>query len=116
MAPDADAAGRLAEHGDVVRVAAECGDVVPDPAQRGLLVHQTVVADLVVLGVDGRVGEEAEDVDAVVERDEDDAAVPDQRGRVVVVAPADEQPPAGIHTMTGRRALPSVPSGAYTLR
>ena len=38
------AAGRLTGDGDVVRVAAELADVALHPPQRGLLVHQPVVA------------------------------------------------------------------------
>ena len=35
--------GRLAEHGDVVRVPAEAGDVVLHPAQRGELIEERTV-------------------------------------------------------------------------
>ena len=54
------AAGRLAADRDRGRVAAERGDVALDPAQRGLLVQQPVVAGLALLRGERRVREEAE--------------------------------------------------------
>ena len=93
MGPDTDAARGLAKDGDVAGVAAEARDVLPHPAERGLLVHDAVIAGRVALGIDGRVGEEAEHVEAVVQRDADDA-LGHERAGVVAVGAAHEQPAA----------------------
>ena len=50
----------FAEDGDVVRVAAEAGDVALHPAQGGLLIHEAVVARLAVRVGQGRVRQEAQ--------------------------------------------------------
>ena len=68
--------GRLAEHGDVGGVAAEALDVVLDPGQGGHRVEQAAVG-----GGAGGLGE-ALHPEAVVERDEDRAALR-ERGPVV---------------------------------
>ena len=89
----AQPAGRLAEDRHVVRVAAELRDVALHPAQRGLLVHQAVVA-----GAHGRAtpalsagcARKPEPAEPVVDRD-DDRALLDEPRRVVVVALADRQ-------------------------
>ena len=84
--------GGLAEDRHVVAVAAELRDVALDPPQRGLLVHEPVVARGLVgrFGAQRRVREEAEEPEAVVQRD-DDRALLDQPRRVVVVALAHDQ-------------------------
>ena len=65
---DAGGAGALSEHGDVVGVTAEAGDVALHPLQRGSLVPGAVVAagPAGLLGEQG-VAEEAEDAEAVVD-------------------------------------------------
>ena len=86
----AQAPGGLAEHRHIPGVAAEPADVALHPAQRGLLVHQPVVAGRAARPGQGLVGQEAERAEPVVERDDDDA-VPDQPGGVVVVAFPDQE-------------------------
>ena len=90
---DAQAARRLAEDRDPVRVPAEPGDVVLHPLQRQLLVHQAVVARAAVGGLRAqrRVGEEARRAQSVVDGHDDHVAVDDEPGRVEVVALADRQ-------------------------
>ena len=70
-----DAARRLPEDGDVLRIAAERGDVLLHPFEGGDLVHVGVVALGLVrmLVAQRREGEETEAPQTVVERDEDDA-------------------------------------------
>src|SRR4029077_6928901 len=76
----------FAEQGHVARIAAEAADVALHPAQRGLLVHQAVVAGRAAPAAgQRRVGQEAEGAEPVVDGDHYDA-VPDKFGRVVVVA------------------------------
>ena len=72
---------RLAEDRHVVRVAAEPRDVALHPPQRRLLVHEAVVARGLIRGLGGqrRVREEAEEAEAVVDRD-DDRALLDRAG------------------------------------
>ena len=74
----AAAAGGLAEHSDPVPVAAECVDVVPNPLQRGYLIKQASICrrprDL----------SETLDPHAVVERDDDDAALAREATAVVL--------------------------------
>ena len=66
---DADGTGGFAEDGHVVRVAAECRDVVLHPLQRRDLIVQPLVARSAVGGfrAERRVGEEAEQTQAVVD-------------------------------------------------
>ena len=87
-------AGRLAAHRDVARVAAERGDIALHPAERLLLVHQSVVAEVMALGIERRMAEIAEQAEAVVDRDDDGRAgraALDERAGVIVVALAVEQ-------------------------
>ena len=65
----------LPEDGDVVAVAAEGADVGLDPHDGGALIHDAEVAGAGARGARGELGaaHEAEDVQAVVERDHDDA-------------------------------------------
>ena len=76
--PDAVGAGRLARHRHRGRVAAEGGDVVLDPLERGDLVEQAERAGagpVTDVEVAGR-------VQAVVERDRDDAVARERRAVV----------------------------------
>jgi hypothetical protein len=85
---DRQATGRLTGDGDVVRVAAEPADVVPDPAQRALLVHQPVVAGRAAgPRRQRRVGQKPQGAEPVVDGDGRDA-IGRQFGRVVVAAGA----------------------------
>jgi hypothetical protein len=79
-----DRAGGLAEDGDVVGIAAEAGDVVVDPVEGEDLIHQAVVAGGVVRGFARELGmsEEAEDVEAVVDGDDEHAMI-EQRAVVI---------------------------------
>ena len=72
---DAGGAGRLAEDGDAIGVAAECRDVAANPAERGGHVEQAVVAAGVLrrLCAERRVGHEAERSEPIVEGDEQHA-------------------------------------------
>src|ERR1035441_7408681 len=74
---DGHGAGGLAEDSDVGGIAAEGGDVAADPGDGGGLVEQAVFAGGVVGGFGGELGvnEEAEDAEAVVHADDDDAAM-----------------------------------------
>ena len=86
-------ARRLPCNRHLVRIAAECGDVVVHPAQCGLLVGQPVVADI-ARRAERRVREKSERAEPVVDRDDDDVAAARQPARVVDVAAAvDEAPP-----------------------
>ena len=78
------ATGRLARNRHVLRIAAELLDVVPNPAQRRLLIHQAVVAGRAT-GPRGerRVGKEAKRAQAVVDRDDDDSGRREFRSVVV---------------------------------
>jgi hypothetical protein len=81
----------LTEDRDVVVVSAEALDVALHPPQRGLLVHQPVVARAATgLCAQRRVRQEAEIAQAVVDR-HDDHALAHQPGGVVVVGLADGQ-------------------------
>ena len=72
-------AGGLTEDGDVVRVAAECGDVVAHPVQGCDLVDDSGVGHRSVVIED----EEAECPDAVVDGDDDGVGGGAQPGSVV---------------------------------
>lgn len=67
-------AGGLTTHSDLVGIPAKVGDVVMDPFQGELLVQNAVVPRAVVPGFRRKVGmsKEAEDAQAVVDRDDDD--------------------------------------------
>ena len=84
------AARGFAGDGDLLGVAAERGDVVADPAQRGLLVGQAVVADRAGR-TERRVGQEAQRTQPVVDRDDDDVASGRQPARVIDVAAAVDE-------------------------
>ena len=87
-------AGRLATHRDVARVAAERGDIALHPAKRFLLVHQSVVAEVMAFGIERGMAEIAQQAEAVVDRDDDGRAgraALDERAGVIVVALAVEQ-------------------------
>jgi hypothetical protein len=83
-------AGGLAEDGDVGGVATEGGDVAADPGDGGGLVHEAVVAG----GLGGRFGgefgvtEEAEDAEAVVHGDDDDAAMGEELAVLAILGGA----------------------------
>ncbi len=81
---DTGRAGRLAEHGDVIRVAAERADAFAYPFERGDLVEDAGVARARELAV-VEIGEmeEAERPEAVVDRHDHDVAV-DGKVRAVV--------------------------------
>ncbi len=111
------AAGGLPGDGDPVRVAAELPDVVAHPAQRGLLVHQSVVAGRATgPGGQGGVGQEAEHSEPVVDGDDDERRRPpawsgrssgrrraSSRRRGTTRAPAlPGDGPAGASTRSGR--------------
>ena len=74
---DQDAAGALAEGGDIGRVAAEGRDIGLDPVQGGQVVHHPVVGQRAggLFGVERRVGEEAQGAQAIVDRDQHHAAL-----------------------------------------
>ena len=77
------AAGGLAENHHVVRVAAECADVVPGPLQRGDLVEDAVVDGLTERRVEMADVHKAESAHAVVDGHHDDVVVPGQQAAVV---------------------------------
>ena len=81
MVADRHPPGRLPGDGDLARVAAERGDVVAHPAQRGLLIGQAVVA--LARRAQRRVREEPGGPEPVVDRDDDDVALGHQPARVV---------------------------------
>ncbi len=96
---DADGAGRLAEDGHVARVAAEGADVLLHPVQGRYLVQNAVVAAGVLrgLGREGRVHQEAERAEPVVDADQHHAR-PGQRGAVVgLLGPAALVQAAAVH-------------------
>ena len=77
---DVETAGGLAEHGDVVRIAAEGADFRAHPAQRGDLVQQRLVA----ASAEFRRMQKAEDAEAVVHRHHHH--IPDPRQMLAVDA------------------------------
>ena len=85
------AAGRLTGDGDVARVAAELVDVALHPPQRGLLVHQPVVAGRAAGSRRQRgMGQEPERAEPVVDGD-DHGAFGGQLRRVVVAGAVRRQ-------------------------
>ena len=91
------AARGFAGDGHLPRIAAERGDVVADPSQRGLLVGQPVVAHRAGR-TERRVGQETERTQPVVDRDDNDVAPGGQPARVINVAAAvDEASPVNPH-------------------
>lgn len=72
----------LAEDRHATGIAAEGGDVVAHPSQRRDLILEPQVARGPILGVEFRMGEEAEDAEPVVDRHKDDARAR-QRGPIV---------------------------------
>ncbi len=90
---DAGAARRTADDGHIVGIAAEAGDVLPDPAQRRDLIHQPEIGGCLGRFVcQRRVREEAEPPDAVIGRDKDDTLLDQRRHAVAEGLPtrADE--------------------------
>ncbi len=67
-------AGAVAHHRDIARIAAERGDVGAHPLKRLDLVHQGVIARCAVaFGGQGRMRQEAEYAEAILDRDDDHA-------------------------------------------
>jgi hypothetical protein len=58
-----------------------------------LLVHDSVVTGRMALRVDRRVGEEAEDVQAIIHGDVNNIAIFYERAWVVIIAGSHERPP-----------------------
>src|SRR5690606_41987587 len=98
---DTMTAGGFTEDGHVIRVAAETGDVVLDPAQGFLLVHQPKVAAIMLKP---RVGKEAQQTQTVVQGDDDDILVY-QAGRVILTAAAAENERAAMHPHHDRQVF-----------
>ena len=74
---DLSAAARLAEDRDVARIAAEARGVVAHPFERGDEIEHADIARLrEALAADGRQIEMAEDVEAVIDRDDHDVVAP----------------------------------------
>ena len=101
MRKDAKTTGGFAEDGHVERIPAEKEDVIADPAEGELLVHETVIPggigiEIVVpirirlfRGKSG-MGEKPESAKTVIDGDDDDAVLY-QRGRIVVIAFANDE-------------------------
>ena len=83
-------AGRLPSDRDFRWVAAEFGDIVADPPQCGLLVGQSVVADVAVRA-QRRMGQEPQGAQPVVDGDDDDVALGRHPTGVVDVGAAVEE-------------------------
>ena len=77
QALDTTSTGALAHDGQVVRIAAESRDVVVNPLDRRQLVINALVsgAAVAILFGQGRMGEEAQQAEAVIDGHEDDAAL-----------------------------------------
>jgi hypothetical protein len=60
-------AGGLSEDSHPLRIASECSDVALDPLQGKLLVHQTVVASGVSLGINRRMSKKTQIAEAIVD-------------------------------------------------
>src|SRR5690606_41241384 len=86
-------AGGFTEDGHVIRVAAETGDVVLDPAQGFLLVHQPKVAAIMLKP---RVGKEAQQTQTEAQGDDEDN-LGYQAGRVILTAAAADSERAVMH-------------------
>jgi hypothetical protein len=101
---DRPAAGRLAADRHASGVAAEGGDVLLDPAQRRLVVHQPVVAGRALSCGQLRVPQEAEGAEAVVHRHPGDPGQGDDLGHVGLVGAAVQQA-AAVDEHVGRQAV-----------
>lgn len=75
-------AGGLAGHRDAARISVKGRDVLLHPPHHGLLVQQAVVGERVPFVVERGIGQEAEEPDPVVQRDNDLALV-GELGRVI---------------------------------
>ena len=93
---DAEAPRRFAEDGHVPRIAAEEPNVVADPAESELLVHEAVVTGGIGIAIavairicvcpgKGGMGEKAESTETVIDGHDDDPVL-NQGGGIVVVA------------------------------
>ena len=78
---DLTATAGLAHDGNLGRVAAEGGDVVPDPLQRQHAVEHTGHAGLGILLVEGAQMQRAEDIQPVVDAHHDEILLPHPRVR-----------------------------------
>ena len=107
-------AGRLAEDRDPFGIAAERGDVVPHPLERGHLVEDAGVARALEPLGDALEVQEPEHAEAVVDRDDHDARARPagcRRTRGSDPEPV-RNPPPWIHTITARPAS-SQPGGEH---
>ena len=83
---DGGGAARLAEDRHIAGVTAEFGDIGLHPFQRELQVHQPIIAEIMALAVERRMGEKAQRADAEINRDHDRVALARQLAAVIVVA------------------------------
>ncbi len=96
---DRNAPGAFADDRDIRRVAAERGDIAPDPAQRRQLIKIAIIGQQAMIGVDFgqlRMGECAEATDAIVEADDHDSLPRQYRARICRWRCAAVQEPAAI--------------------
>src|SRR6201989_1167101 len=103
-----DAARRLAEDGDVLRVASECGDVLLYPLEGGDLIHVGVVAPGLfgVLAAERGEGEETQTPETVVEGDQDDTLPGEPGARRVRPGAAAEHEGAAMNPDHDRKPCP----------
>jgi hypothetical protein len=107
------APGGLAADRDIVGVAAKSSNILLHPAQRRLLIHQTIIGKGMAFGLQCRMGEKAQEAQPVVDRDDDRRAQRAAQGelaRVVIVALAVE-PSAAVNPQQDRILLSPVTVG-----
>ena len=97
------AAGGFSEYGYSILVAAEGRDVLANPFERELLIHETVVAVEMAFGIDGRLGKESQVTEAVIYGHYNHALFHESLGVVRGAAPVNES--AAVNPKHHRQAV-----------
>src|SRR4029079_7771799 len=103
MGKSAEATGRLAADRHSGRVSAEMADIVADPFECELLVHQAVITGDPI-AVQGTVGEQAECAETIVDGHDDDLVGADQDAGVELRAGTGHEP-AAMHEYPDRHPV-----------
>src|ERR1700759_4354931 len=88
MCIDSDPASRFTKDRYIIWVTAEPVGIASEPFERQLLIHQGIVGDRVIFGIQRGVREEAKRPKPVVDRDNDDIAFLDKPSGVIDAASA----------------------------
>src|SRR5208337_1710456 len=97
-------ARRLTEYRYPVRIAAKARDVIANPLERELLIHQPIVAIEMAFGIYRGLGKESQIPEAVIDRDDDHSFFHQLRG--VVDAPGPSRQPSAMNPDHHRQAAP----------